>query len=56
MCYPRIEFLFLNEKDMISAGVTKMDSCIDAMEEVVRCLNAGDYVMGGENHNSHLDK
>ena len=53
MCYPRIDFLFLNEKDMIRAGVTKMDSCIDAMEEVVRCLNAGDYVMGGENHNSH---
>lgn len=30
-----------------------MPECIEAMEEVVKCLNSGDYVMGGENHNSH---
>ena len=53
MSYPKIDFLFLNEKDMIKAGVTNMNACIDAMEEVVKCLNSGDYVMGGENHNSH---
>ena len=35
------------------AGVKNMPDCIDVMEEVVKCLNAGDYVMGGENHNSH---
>ena len=38
---------------MIKAGVKDMVSCIEAMEEVVKCLNLGDYVMGGENHNSH---
>lgn len=53
MSYPKIDFIFLNEQDMIKAGVTDMAGCIDAMEEVVKCLNAGDYVMGGENHNSH---
>lgn len=53
MNYPRIDFLFLNEQEMIQAGVKDMPACIDAMEEVIKCLNKGDYVMGGENHNSH---
>lgn len=53
MAYPEIDFIFLSEEDMIRAGVKDMPACIDAMEEVVKCLNAGDYVMGGENHNSH---
>lgn len=53
MSYPEIDFLFLNEEDMIKAGVKDMSACIKAMEEVVKCLNSGDYVMGGENHNSH---
>lgn len=53
MSYPEIDFLYLNEEDMIKAGVKNMTACIEAMEEVVTCLNAGDYVMGGENHNSH---
>jgi len=38
---------------MIKAGVKNMPACIEAMEEVIKCLNSGDYVMGGENHNSH---
>lgn len=53
MAYPEIDFVFLSEEDMIKAGVKDMPACIDAMEEVIRCLNVGDYVMGGENHNSH---
>ena len=53
MSYPAIDFLFLSEEDMIKAGVKDMVSCIEAMEEVVKCFNTGDYVMGGENHNSH---
>ena len=53
MSYPAIDFLFLSEEDMIKAGVKDMPACIEAMEEVVKCLNTGDYVMGGENHNSH---
>ena len=53
MAYPTIDFVFLSEEDMIKAGVKDMSACIDAMEEVIKCLNVGDYVMGGENHNSH---
>lgn len=53
MAYPQIDFIFLSEEDMIKAGVKDMDACIEAMEEVIKCLNQGDYVMGGENHNSH---
>jgi ornithine cyclodeaminase len=48
-----IDFLFLSEEDMIKAGVRDMGACIDTMEEVISCLNKGDYVMGGQNHNSH---
>ena len=53
MSYPEINFLFLNEEEMIQAGVKNMPACIDTMEDVIKCLHAGDYVMGGENHNSH---
>lgn len=53
MSYPAIDFLFLSEEDMIQAGVKDMPGCIETMEEVIKCLNIGDYVMGGENHNSH---
>lgn len=53
MSYPEIDFLYLNEEEMIKAGVKDMPRCIDAMEEVLKCLTVGDFVMGGENHNSH---
>ena len=49
MSYPEISFLYLNEEEMIKAGVKNMHDCIDTMENVIKCLNAGDYVMGGEN-------
>ena len=45
MAYPEVDFLYLSEKDM--------SKCIDAMEEVLKCLSIGDFVMGGENHSSH---
>lgn len=48
-----IDFLYLNEPDMIAAGVKNMPACIDCMEELLVTLAKGDYVMGGENHNSH---
>lgn len=53
MGYPEVDFLYLNEADMIKAGVTGMKSCIDTMEEMFRLMKAGNYVMGGANHNSH---
>ncbi|EFL52570.1 ornithine cyclodeaminase/mu-crystallin [Solidesulfovibrio fructosivorans JJ]] len=53
MTYPKIEFLYLNEDDMIKAGVTDMAGCVDAMEEMFRLLKVGDFRMGGANNNSH---
>ncbi len=53
MSYPEVDFLYLSEKDMIEAGVTDMPACIETMEEVLKCLSVGDFVMGGENHSSH---
>ncbi|MCH3972306.1 MAG: tyramine oxidase subunit B [Oscillospiraceae bacterium] len=48
-----ISFLYLDEPDMIKAGVKDMSKCILSMEDMLLLLKKGDYVMGGENHNSH---
>ena len=48
-----IKFLYLSEPDMVRAGVTDMDACVEAMEDLLLTLHKGDYVMGGKNHNSH---
>lgn len=47
------EFLYLNEQDMIKAGVLDVARCIDVEEELFGLLSAGDYVMGGDKHNAH---
>ncbi len=49
----KTEFLYLNEQEMIEAGVLDYSRCIDVEEEVFRLLSVGDYVMGGDKHNSH---
>jgi ornithine cyclodeaminase len=49
----RTEFLYLNEEDMIKANVLDSARCIDVEEEIFGLLSKGDYVMGGDSHNSH---
>ncbi|WP_225735915.1 tyramine oxidase subunit B [Gulosibacter chungangensis] len=49
----RIDFIYLNEQDMIAAGVKEMAACVDAMEETLRLVGEGDYRMGGPLGNSH---
>lgn len=49
----KIDFLYLSEPDMIAAGVKDMGKCVEVMEDMMVTLQKGDYVMGGENHNSH---
>ncbi len=49
----KIDFLYLSEPDMIRAGVKDMKTCVDIMEDLLVTLYKGDYVMGGQNHNSH---
>ncbi len=53
MDYPKVDFLYLNEEDMIEAGVKDMQGCVDAMEDMFRLLKVGDFRMGGANGNSH---
>lgn len=53
MTLPKIDFLYLNEEDMIKAGVKDMAGCIEAMDEMLRLMKVGDFRMGGENGNSH---
>lgn len=53
MDYPKIDFLYLSEDDMIAAGVKDMAGCVDAMEEMFKLMKAGNYRMGGANGNSH---
>ena len=55
MDYPKVDFLYLNEEDMIEAGVKDMQGCVDAMEDMFRLLKGGDFRMGGANGNSHGD-
>ncbi|MCO1604437.1 tyramine oxidase subunit B [Desulfosporosinus nitroreducens] len=50
---PNLDFIYLNEEDMIKAGVTDMAGCVEAMEEMFKLLKIGDYRMGGANANSH---
>ncbi len=51
--YNKLDFIYLNEQDMIQAGVKDMKSCIDTMEDMFILLHKRDYRMGGENANEH---
>lgn len=53
MTNSEIDFLYLNEQDMIAAGVKDMAGCVEAMEEMFKLLKVGNYRMGGANGNSH---
>ena len=48
-----LDFLYLNEPDMIRAGVLDMDRCLASMDELFRLMGKGDYLMGGPYENSH---
>ena len=49
----KIEFLYLNEEDMIRAGVLDGKRCNDTIERVLSLLEQGDFRMGGDDGNSH---
>ncbi|MWV29049.1 tyramine oxidase subunit B [Aurantiacibacter rhizosphaerae] len=50
---PAIDFIYLNEADMIEAGVTDMADCVDTIEDMFVLLHTGDYRMAGPNSDSH---
>lgn len=49
----KLSFLYLNEQDMLKAGVTDMEKCISSMDDMFSLLYKGDYRMGGEDANEH---
>ncbi|MFT8888688.1 MAG: tyramine oxidase subunit B [Ethanoligenens sp.] len=49
----QIGLLYLNEQDMIKAGVRDMAGCIDAMCDTFSLMSKGDYRMGGPSGNDH---
>lgn len=49
----KVEFRYLNEQDMLEAGVTDMKGCLKAMEDMFVLIQKGDYRMGGPNANEH---
>ncbi|WP_326503366.1 tyramine oxidase subunit B [Rothia nasimurium] len=51
--FPRIDFRYLSEADMIAAGVEDVAACTDAMEEALALHARGDYRMAGHNGESH---
>lgn len=53
MVSSKIDFLYLNEQDMLRAGVSNMPACLESMEEMFKLLYIGDYRMGGEDANEH---
>ena len=49
----KMRMLYLDEEDMIEAGVLDIAVCVDVMEEAIGLLEDGDFIMGGPEHNSH---
>lgn len=48
-----IEILWLNEQDMVKAGVLDAGRCVDVMEETIGLLDDGDAMLGGPDHDEH---
>lgn len=49
----RTEFLYLDEEEMIKAGVLDSAKCVDTLDEMFKLVSQGDYIMGGSKGNSH---
>lgn len=49
----KVEFLYLDEENMIDAGVLDVKRCVEVAEEVNVLLSKGDYLMGGRDNNEH---
>mgnify|MGYP000720796524 FL=1 len=53
MGYPKIDFLYLNEKDMIEAGVLDAAGCIETMRDTMALFGKKDFLLGGPNADEH---
>lgn len=48
-----LDFLYLNEEDMIKAGVLDAGRCIDTMRETMSLFGKKDYLLGGPKADEH---
>ncbi len=53
MDYPKIDFLYLNEKDMIEAGVLDAKTCIETMRDTLSLFGKKDFLLGGPKADEH---
>ncbi|MBQ8489168.1 MAG: ornithine cyclodeaminase [Pseudobutyrivibrio sp.] len=51
--YPEIDFLYLNEEDMIRAGVLDAKRCIETMRDTLSLFGKKDFLLGGPKSNEH---
>lgn len=49
----KIDFLYLNEKDMIEAGVLDAASCVETMRETLSLFGKKDFLLGGPKGDEH---
>lgn len=49
----KIDFLYLNEKDMIEAGVLDASRCIETMRDTISLFGKKDFLLGGPKADEH---
>jgi len=49
----KVELLYLQEEELIEAGILDMKECVNTMEEMFHLMGKGDYMLGGPNRNDH---
>ncbi|MDD7402776.1 MAG: tyramine oxidase subunit B [Butyribacter sp.] len=49
----KIDFLYLNEKDMIEAGVLDAAKCVETMRETISLFGKKDFLLGGPKGDEH---
>lgn len=49
----KVDFLYLNEKDMIEAGVLDAEKCIETMRDTISLFGKKDYLLGGPKADEH---
>ena len=53
MRYPNIDFVYLNEEDMIRAGVLDAAKCIETMRDTMALFGKKDFLLGGPKADEH---
>lgn len=44
----KVELLYLQEEELIEAGILDMKECVNTMEEMFHLMGKGDYMLGGQ--------